>query len=61
MMNLTIMGLDLGPLVFVLFIVALSNRLFVLEFFGRVIGVGSGIFVPTEIDSIRDVVVLFVL
>ena len=48
------MGLDLGPLVRVLFHFTLSNNL------GSVSGVGSDVFVPTGIESITDVVPLVV-
>ena len=52
-MSLTVMGLDPGPLVRALFH-------FVLKSAGSVSGIGSGNFVPTGIESIGDVVLLFV-
>ena len=60
MMSLTKMGLDPGPLVHVLFLFVLMNQLVVLGSVGGVSGVGSGVCVPTGIESIGDVVPLFV-
>ena len=57
MMNLTMMGLDPGPLVRALFHFALEKPVGSLgKSVGRVSGVGSGIFFPTGIESIGDVV-----
>ena len=61
------MGLTSGPLIRALFLFALKIPLIVLttvgrveDYFGRVYGMGSGIFVPILINSIGDDVPLFV-
>ena len=54
------MGLDPGTLVRALFIFVLMNPLVVLENLLAVSVVGSGIFVPTGIESIGEVVLLVV-